>query len=129
MKPGKLDLPTIWRGCEWSLIFFYWKDLNGDPFDLTGWTPTAHTRHFDLRALIWDDPEHHAAAGITYMLLPATLTANLRLGVEPWDFIFVTPDGRALPPILSGNVEVKQPTTVPDLNGGTTTTLVLNAVH
>ena len=43
MTTGRYDPPIIWRGMNWPNITLIWKDLLGNPFDLTGWKPFAQT--------------------------------------------------------------------------------------
>lgn len=105
MKPGKLDLPTIWRGCTWPVITLTWLDSNGDPIDLTGWTPSAHSKSINLNAAVTD-----AVNGVTTISLTKTQTANLKLGEEQWDWIWSN-NGTKLPPLLAGTVKIKEPTT------------------
>lgn len=109
MKPGKLDLPTIWRGCTWSPVLLKWKNENGTPFNLNGWTPYASTRGgFSLNAVVTN-----AADGETRISMPRVLTEQMPLGVQQWDWVWWqnAPTGTKYPPILSGTVLVDQPTT------------------
>ena len=106
MKPGKLDLPTIWRGCDYAAITFIWKNQDGTPFDLTGWTPFAQSLNINLKPLVTDAPN-----GVTQIALSRIDTENLRLGTESWDWIFQNIDGTTLPPLLAGQVTIKEPTT------------------
>jgi len=107
MKPGPLNLPTIWRGCDWGPVTLKWKDQNGDPINLAGWKPKAESLNIDLNPVITD-----AALGITTLSLNRVQTANLRLGVEGWDWIWERiNDEYRFPPFLSGKVPIKQPQT------------------
>lgn len=108
MKPGKLDLPTIWRGCDWGPVTLKWKDQNGDPIDLTGWQPKAESLNIDLNPEITN-----AVSGITTLSLSRVETANLRLGVESWDWIWehLDPGAYRYPPFLAGKVPIKEPQT------------------
>jgi hypothetical protein len=106
MKPGRLDLPTIWRGCTYDTVTLVWKDSSGNPFDLTGWSAKAQSRNIDFAPAVTDPIN-----GVTTISLPATYTLNLRLGVERWDWLWFH-NSTVTPPILSGNVEVKDPQTV-----------------
>jgi hypothetical protein len=105
MKPGNLDLPTIWRGCTYDTITLVWLDATGAPFDLTGWTPMAMSININLNARVIDAPN-----GVTTMSLPFQTTSGLRLGIEKWDWIWQH-SGTITPPILSGTVEIKDPQT------------------
>jgi hypothetical protein len=106
MKPAPVDLPIIWRGCDWAAIVLRWKDGNGDPINLTGWIPYAFTNEFDLHASIND-----VTQGVTQMTLNTQQTAILKLGVYHWNWIWSYPPTSAnLPPLLAGKVEVKEPT-------------------
>lgn len=107
MKPGKLNLPIIWRGCDWPVITLIWKDLNGNPIDLTDWRPYASTNKFVLNAQVTDPPN-----GVTQMVLSNEETTDMALGEQPWSWLFQQiSTGAVLPPLLSGMVTVKQPTT------------------
>lgn len=111
MKPGKLDLPVIWRGCDYAAIIFKWKTVNGEPFDLTGWTPRAKSQNIDFHPTVTDP-----RGGITEIKLTRLETENLRLGVEQWDWVWtygLNGQTGAIPPILSGSVQIKQPITDP----------------
>lgn len=110
MTPGRLDLPVIWRRCDWPAITLTWKDQDGDPIDLTGWSPTAKTRNFNLNPRITD-----AVNGVTTLSLTPSVTSTLRLGIEQWDWIWIDPDGTPLPPFLAGGVEIKQGPTIPEI--------------
>ena len=110
MTPGQLILPTIWRGRTWLPTVFTWKDANGNPFDLTNWTPNAQTRSGNsLNALVTD-----AAAGQTILQMPFAQTTDMKLGVEQWDWNWTfnagLPGEIRYPPILTGTVLVDQPT-------------------
>jgi hypothetical protein len=111
MKPGKLDLPIIWRGCDWPRVVLKWKDANGQPFDLGGWSPKATTTSgYDLRASITDPVN-----GITQMFLTHTDTAEFDLGTQSWDWIWESFDNPQVPyrypPFLQGSVTIKEPVT------------------
>lgn len=109
MKPGPLNLPTIWRGCDWQDIIFRWKTPDGEPFDLSLWIPVAQTRTgVSLNAVVTN-----ADAGITKLSLPRATTAAMKLGQEQWDWVwaYIGPPSVVYPPILSGNVIVAQPDT------------------
>src|SRR5262249_55512050 len=112
MQPGKLDLPTIWRGCNYLPVVLTWKDLGGVPFDLTGWTPFAQSRN-----IVFDVAVTDAANGVTQLSLAFAKVVNLRLGEGRWDWIWSSPDGILFPPTLSGIVAIKQPTTVIPISG------------
>ena len=109
MKPAKLDLPTIWRGCDWPVVTLNWKDANGDPFDLTNWIPIAWTNGFTLNAAVIVP----ASSGVTQMSMDHVTTSTLKLGVYQWNWIW---QHTAAPlsinvPTLYGSVEVKNPIT------------------
>ena len=108
MKPGKYDLPTIWRGCTYPIITFQWKLADGTPINLTGWTPHAKTRNIDLNPTVTN-----AALGLTSISLTKVQTAGLRLGTEAWDWIFSN-NGSTTPPLLAGQVTIKEPNTKED---------------
>jgi hypothetical protein len=106
MKPGKLDLPIIWRGCDWPIITLRWKDLNGNPFNLTGWSPYASTNRFSLNAAVTN-----AAGGITQLSMTKAQTGVLQLGVQPWSWLWTYgPTNQTIPPVLEGSVIIKEPT-------------------
>jgi len=106
MNPSQLNLPTIWRGCLYDSIVLQWKDQNGNPFDLTGWTPSAMTRNgVNLNAVVTQ-----AVNGFTRLSMTQVQTAPLKLGVDNWDWIW-TYGGVTQQPSLSGSVEVKEPYT------------------
>lgn len=106
MIPGPLNLPVIWRGADYPAVTLVWKDANGNPFNLAGWTPHAKTNDFDLNAEVTD-----ATNGVTKISLTHTLTSPLKLGVRSWDWTWenenVSPS-YTWPPFLSGKIEVKQ---------------------
>jgi hypothetical protein len=105
--PSQLDLPIIWRGCTWPVITLTWKDQNGNPFNLTGWTARAQSQNINLNPLITN-----AAQGITTLSLTATQTASLKLGVEEWDWVW-SQNGTVYPPVLSGMVPIREPISQP----------------
>ena len=102
MKPAQVDLPTIWRNCNWDQVLFYWLDQDGDAFDLTGWQFNAETPQFSLMPTIVN-----ASGGVTSVAMAPSGTTLLRLGVHRWNCWFTPPDLRATPPLLAGKVEVK----------------------
>jgi hypothetical protein len=105
MKPGKLDLPTIWRGCDWGPVTLKWKDQNGDPLDISEWQAVAQSLNINLNPSIVD-----GAAGETQLSLTRDETSVLKLGLEKWDWIWQRPGGLyRFPPFLSGKVEIKEP--------------------
>lgn len=110
MRPAKLDLPIIWRGCTWPAILLIWKDVNGDPMDLTNWTPFAQTTTgINLNPIIVD-----TINGITTLHMSREETADLRLGTVGWDWVWwfnQSGNGFKYPPVLSGNIQIKEPTT------------------
>lgn len=108
MKPGKLDLPTIWRGCEWQAIELDWKDQDGQPINLAGFVPLATLRDgTNLNATVIN-----ATQGKTKLFLTTAETSNLKLGVQDWDWLWGTADPYlVLPPFLTGKVPIKQPIT------------------
>jgi hypothetical protein len=108
MKPAKLDLPTIWRGCDWGPVTLKWKDADGLPIDLTGWQCRAQSLNIFLGAAITD-----ITGGVTTMTLSKEETALFNLGVESWDWIWEHFDSGGLvdyryPPFLSGKVAIKE---------------------
>jgi hypothetical protein len=105
MKPGKLDLPPIWRGCDWGPVIFKWKDKNGLPINLSGWLPVAHSLNIDLKPEVTD-----VGGGVVELTLTNDDTSQLKLGVENWDWIWQRIEGQyRYPPFLSGQVEIKNP--------------------
>lgn len=113
MNPGKLDLPTIWRGCTYGPVRISWTDDNNHPVNLSGWTPRAYSRYFQFNARVTN-----AAQGLTTVGLPIQVTQALKLGVTNWDFIWTqdTSFQTVLSPFLKGKVEVKDPVTDPQTN-------------
>lgn len=106
MKPAKLDLPTIWRNCDWLPVTFKWKDSLGNPIDLTPYAAAALTRDFTIPL-----DSSQAAEGIMVLSMTNIQTAALKLGVYQWNWVFRTQADPTLiiPPILYGIVEVKNP--------------------
>ncbi len=105
MKPGRYDLPTIWRGSTYSTIYFRWLDANGNAIGLTGWTPLAKSKTIDFHPEVTNP-----LAGITALSLTKEETANLDLGVQEWDWVWIHADGSRTNPLIFGYVEVKEPT-------------------
>lgn len=110
MIPGQLNLPVIWRGADYPTVTLRWKDANGDPFNLSGWTPYAKTQDFDFVVAVTD-----ASNGVTTITLPKANSAELKLGVRGWDWTWKHTSAPAVtwPPFLSGKVEVKQALSTP----------------
>lgn len=104
MKPSQpIELPDIYRGCNYPPIFFEWKDPDGEPFDLTGWIAYAFTERFNLNALV-----SNPLLGVSGISMRPEHTTPLRLGVYHWDWIWVG-EGLTYPPVLCGTVTVKNP--------------------
>lgn len=105
IKPGKLDLPTIWRGCDWGPVIFKWKDQNGNPLDVSQWQAVVQSLNINLNPSITDGP-----GGVTQIALNRAQTSVIKQGVEAWDWIWQRPEGTyRYPPFLSGKVEIKEP--------------------
>ena len=114
MKPGKLDLPIIWRGSDYAPITLTWKDDSGNPINLNGWIPFASSRNVDLHPVITD-----SAGGVTQISLTNVQTASLKLGVEQWDWIWRDSNtNEILPPHLYGYITIKEPVTRTSSGGG-----------
>lgn len=112
MIPGHLDLPTIWRGCDWPPITMRWKDQNGNPMNLAGYTPLATANNsYNLNPVVTDE-----ANGVTQISMTKEQTKSVKLGEMSWDWIWIrnSPPLR-YPPHLSGKIPVKEPNT----NGST----------
>jgi hypothetical protein len=113
MKPAKLDLPTIWRGCDWGPVTLKWKNVNGTPINLDAWRPIAYSLNINLNA-----QKSTTEVGTTTIRLLKSQTLHLKLGVENWDWIWQTENGSyRFPPFLAGKVAVKDPVT--SVNGDT----------
>jgi hypothetical protein len=111
MKPGKFDLPIIWRGCDYPVITFKWKNVDGTPFPISGFTPVVRSVSIDFHPIVADAPN-----GVITISLTRDKTAGFKLGVEAWDWVWVyylsTP-AITYPPVLAGKVEVKDPVSKP----------------
>jgi hypothetical protein len=114
MKPTPLDLPIIWRGCNWGLVTLKWKNANGDPIPLTGWRARATSLNIDLHATIVL-PQTGNNIGVTTLGLTRTETASLKLGVESWDWVWehlhLGQVDYTFPPFLAGKIQIKDPVT------------------
>jgi hypothetical protein len=108
MKPFPVVLPTVWRGCVYQPVFFNWKDHDGHPADIGGFTPMASARDF-----VFDLTITNYSLGIVRMNLHISQTpGKLKLGVREWDWIWINNvTGVVSPPLLCGTVEVKDPET------------------
>lgn len=105
MKPFILDLPPIYRGCHYLPIIFKWKDAMGDPMTLSGWTPYCATKHFSLNAVVINP-----TTGTTRISLTRFQSADLKLGVEEWDWVWENHFGPSITgPYLAGTIEIKEP--------------------
>jgi hypothetical protein len=114
MKPATLDLPTIWRGCDWGPVTLKWKDANGQPINLAGWQCRAQSLNIFLGAVITD-----RAHGVTTLSLSKGETALFKLGTEKWDWIWERTNGSyRFPPFLSGKVQIKDPVTATGTDPG-----------
>lgn len=110
MIPKQVDLPTIWRGCDWPAITLRWKDANGNPLDLSGWTPFCQTvTGLTLNPQVVGSP----LDGVTTLSLTKTDTSGFKLGEVAWDWIWWSnqPTGIKYPPFLTGKLPVKDPYT------------------
>ena len=113
--PAKVDLPPIWRGCDWGPVTLYWKDANGDPINLSGWYPRAKSLNYFLGAALVDN----GVGGVTTMTLSRDETDLCKLGVESWDWVWEHYDSSGnldyrFSPFLSGKIEIKEPTSFSD---------------
>lgn len=107
MLPGRYDPPVIWRGCDWPAITLIWKDLNGIPFNLSGWTPFAQLLTGQSLNPVITDPVN----GVTTIGLTKLQSNDFNLGRIPWDWVWqqVSPPGPKGPPSLYGFVEIREP--------------------
>lgn len=106
MIPNTLNLPTIWRGCDWGPVTLKWKDANGQPLNVISWTPLAQSLNVNLRPV----KVNNGVAGETKIALTAAQTLHLKLGTEKWDWIWQTNDGSyRFPPFLAGKIAIKEP--------------------
>lgn len=82
--------------------------MDGQPVNLSGWTPKATSLNVNLNAAITD-----ISGGVVTLSLTRTQTANLKLGVEAWDWIWerMTNNPYRFPPFLAGKVPIKEPNT------------------
>lgn len=109
MIPGRYDLPTIWRGCDWAAVIFKWKDANGNPINLTGKTPYVQTSGgINLNPQITD-----SAGGVVTLSLTKAETASVKPGDQKWDWIWWenVPQGTKYPPFIKGTVPIREPET------------------
>jgi len=110
MKPGRYDLPIIWRGSTYPEITFTWLDANGKPTNLNGWIPRARSLNIDFSPVVVDE-----ANGVTKISFTKDQTGRMKLGIEWWDWVFEHVGGGAnavrTDPLLRGTVEIKDPAT------------------
>ena len=110
MKPGRYDLPIIWRGSNYFGGNFTWLNANGEPVNLDGWIPRARSLNIDFSPQITD-----LAGAVTTITFTKDQTANLKLGIEWWDWVWERTGGGAnairTVPFLRGIVEVRDPAT------------------
>jgi hypothetical protein len=106
---GPIVLPTIFRGCDWIPIPIVWEDEDGNPINLTNWTPFAQLSNGDSLGAVVTQP----AEGATVLALTKVSTATLKLGQWDWDWIWWNnaPLGAKYPPHLYGTVVVADPKT------------------
>jgi hypothetical protein len=119
MTPAPVNLPTIWRGCDWGPVTLKWKDANGQPINLSGWRARAESLNVNLNAVILTQSGN--TIGHTTLSLTRADTLHLKLGSEKWDWIWEhLRQGQVdfrFPPFLAGTVQIKSPTT--GVNGDT----------
>jgi len=106
MIPVKVDLPTIWRGCDWPAVTFVWKDHDGNPFDLSHYTPIVGTGgKFSLHPRVTEPTQ-----SVTTLELNSQETSELDIGDYQWDWLWQYTTGYIFPVIfMSGSVPVRQP--------------------
>jgi len=109
MIPAPLELPPIYRGCDWPAIILVWEDQDGDPIDITNFTPYCQTVNgVDLNPAKTDAPN-----GATTLSMDKEQTATLKLGKFDWDWIWkeTGDNGTKYPPFLYGSILVLEPKT------------------
>jgi hypothetical protein len=112
--PGKYE-PVIYRTLDWTRTFSM-ADANGDVFDLTDWSAESQ-----IRATLDGDVVHEftpeitdAAGGVLVLSMTAAESTDLTAGTYYWDLILITPEGdRLSPPVLAGQLTVREPVTRP----------------
>lgn len=114
MIPGALDL-VIYRGTSFS-VQFNCLDENGDPVDLTGWTPYSQARDKPGGRLVIDlQPTiiPPASNGQVLISLTEDQTEALDHGIYVWSFQAQQPSsGPVLGPFIAGRFVVNDESTV-----------------
>lgn len=112
MIPASLDL-VIYRQVTFSLGINC-LDANGNPVNITGWTPFAQVRDKPGGRLVIDlQPTiSNAVTGSVLIALTADQTEALDHGTYQWDFQMQQPtSGPILGPFLAGQFIVKDSVT------------------
>jgi len=106
-----LNLPDIWRGSTYPDIVLTWLDVNGNPINLTGWSPVAKSLNIDFHPQITD-----AVNGLTSISFSKDETALFQLGVELWDWRWIKSNAPLTDtistPLLRGYVQIKEPQSI-----------------
>jgi hypothetical protein len=109
MKPAPVELPPIYRGCDWLAVLLVWEDHDGNPINLDPFNPYAQlVNGVSLNALKKDQI---LFPGATIISMTKEQTVALRLGRYNWDWIWWEIDGTRWPPFLAGEIEVLEPKT------------------
>jgi hypothetical protein len=106
MTPATFDF-TIYRGVAFGPLLLYMKDTDGNPVNLTGWTPFVNSRNnlgqkFDLQPVITNPATGEVTIQFNY-----TQTPGFKSGDQPYDLLFRYTTGQIIGPFLTGIVHVK----------------------
>jgi hypothetical protein len=107
---------TIWPDLVFGPLVLNCKDVEGSPFDLTGWDVKAHVRRPSTNLLLIDlvpvitDPLHGEITIITSQDLTDDLVYD---EVAVWDCVVISPAPQLarVGPIIGGTVCIKRPVT------------------
>jgi hypothetical protein len=115
MTGAKLDIQIL-AGITLGPIELKFKDKNGDPVDLTGWSAWAQVRKTYLGAIIHDlSPSiTDAEQGVVTISQTDEQTSSIdHIGAFQWDLILQNTSGQRLGPLVAGSCVINKPITQP----------------
>lgn len=115
--PSTLRNITLYRGLTWQGLRCMAVNASGDPVALEG-TALLQARKAPGKPLSFSLPVTlgEAQGEIVIPEVSAVTSKSLPLGVFMFDLVLIDSDGKAWPPVMHGEITVKDPISKPELS-------------
>lgn len=105
----------IVRGTTFGPYQILCKDAAGAAVPLAGWSAEAHAREVNTGPLVIDllptVAVDDAAGAVVISEIASSITNEYPETLLVWDLILITPEGKRVPPFVSGEITIETPTT------------------